>query len=72
MPSCRQCVGKDQGKFDKIPQLAFELGERKQGYVIILPVVIGCLGGGMKPAGKQIEKIIQPLCIQASAEGVFI
>ena len=36
-------------KIEKYQQLAFEILERRQGYkVMITPIVIGCLGGGME------------------------
>ena len=44
----------------KYQQLAFEVRERRQGYrVEILPIVIGCLGGGMKQVQEQVKKIMQ-------------
>ena len=41
-------------------QPAFEVRERRQGYrVEILPIVIECLGGGMKQVQEQVKKILQ-------------
>ena len=38
-------------KLEKYQQLAFEIRERRPGYkVIVIPIVIGCLGGGMRRA----------------------
>ena len=59
-PSERNITEKIVEKLRKYQQLAFELRERKPKYTIkIVPVVIGCLGGGMKDARKQIDKLIK-------------
>lgn len=49
------------GKVNKYPQLAFEVWERKHSYrvEILVPIVTGYLGGGMKQVQEQVEKIIQ-------------
>ena len=42
-------------KLQKYQQLAFKIRERRPGYnVMIIPIVIDCLGGGIKPVTKQI------------------
>ena len=50
---------KHMEKLEKYQQLAFEIRERRPGYkVIVIPIVIGCLGGGMRRATSQVGKII--------------
>ena len=45
-------------KQTKYRQLAFELRERRVGYNIVVgPLVIGALGGGVKETIQQIERI---------------
>ena len=47
-------------KIEKYQQLAFEIRERHLGYkVMIIPIVIGCLGGGIKRATNRIRRIIK-------------
>ena len=42
----------------KYQQLCFELRERREGYtVIMIPTVIGCLGGGIKELKANIKRI---------------
>ena len=46
-------------KLTKYRQLAFEMRERRPGYeIVVVPVVIGALGGGMKQAIMDIGKIL--------------
>ena len=46
-------------KLQKYQQLAFKFRERRPGYeVTVVPIVIGCLGGGMERAKRQIELIL--------------
>ena len=45
-------------KQTKYRQLAFELRERRVSYnIVVLPLVIGTLGGGVKETIQQIERI---------------
>ena len=49
---------KHREKLNKYQQLAFEIREKRPGYrVEIVPIVIGCLGGGMKQVESQVKKI---------------
>ena len=46
-------------KLTKYQQLAFKMREKRPEYrVEIVPIVIGCLGGGMKQVECQVKKII--------------
>ena len=50
---------KRKEKLEKYQQLAFEIRERRPGFrVEIVPVIIGCLGGGMTDLEKQVGKLI--------------
>ena len=45
-------------KLTKYRQLAFELQERRVGYkIIVVPVVIGALGGGIEGMIIEVKKI---------------
>ena len=49
---------KREEKMRKYQQLCFELRERRQGYTVtFVPVVIGCLGGGIKQLENDVRKI---------------
>ena len=51
-------VEKRNEKQTKYRQLAFELRERRVGYnIVVVPLVIGALGGGVKETKQQIERI---------------
>ena len=44
----------------KYLQLTFEIRERRAGVMIeIVPLVIGCLGGGIEKLEEQIKKLIK-------------
>ena len=46
-------------KLQKYQQLEFKIRERRPGYnVMIIPIVIGCLGGGMRQVTNQIGQVI--------------
>jgi len=46
-------------KREKYQQLAFEIRERRPGYrVVVIPVIIGCMGGGARKLREQVEKIL--------------
>ena len=48
-------------KLRKFQQLAFELRERREQYrVTVVPLVIGCLGGGIKQLTKDIKVLFKP------------
>ena len=49
---------KKNEKRTKYRQLSFELRERRVGYnIVVVPLVIGALGGGVKETIQQIERI---------------
>ena len=51
---------KHHEKLTKYQQLAFEMREKRPEYrVEIVPIVTGCLGGGMKQVECQVKKIIK-------------
>ena len=46
-------------KLTKYRQLAFEMRERHPGYmVMVIPVVIGALGGGIKKTISELSRLI--------------
>ena len=48
-------------KLRKYQQFAFELRERREQYrVTVVPLVIGCLGGGIKQLTKDIKVLFKP------------
>ena len=48
-------------KLRKYQQLAFELRERREQYrVMVVLLVIGCLGGGIKQLTKDIKVLFKP------------
>ena len=58
-PNEKNIEEKRREKLQKYQQLAFEVRERRPGYQVeIIPIVIGCLGGGMREAEKQVRKLI--------------
>ena len=47
-------------KLTKYRQLAFETRERRAGYdVIIVPLIIGALGGGLRQMAKDMKMIFE-------------
>ena len=51
-------IVKRDEKIRKYQQLCFELRERRKGYrVKVIPLVIGCLGGGMKKLKNDIREL---------------
>ena len=59
-PNEKNIGEKHREKLTKYQQLAFEIREKRPEYrVEILPIVIGCLGGGMKQVECQVKKIIK-------------
>ena len=50
---------KHREKLNKYQQLTFTTREKRPGYdVEIVPLIIGCLGGGMKRLEEQVAKIM--------------
>ena len=50
--------GKREEKIRKYQQLCYELRERRDGYKVkVIPVVIGCLGGGIKRLKDDIREL---------------
>ena len=47
-------------KLRKHQQLAFELREKSEYRVMVVPSVIGCLGGGIKQLTKGIKVLFKP------------
>ena len=46
-------------KLQKYQQLAFKTREKRRRYTVeVVPVIIGCLGGGVEDATKAVRKII--------------
>ena len=46
-------------RLTKYRQLAFEMRERRPGYgVIVIPIVVGALGGGLKKMISELSKLI--------------
>ena len=46
-------------KLTKYRQLAFETRERRQDYVVTLPLIIGALGGDMRQVAKDVGMIFE-------------
>ena len=58
-PSESNIEDKQREKRFKYQQLAFEIREKRTGYLVeIIPFVIGCLGGGMKKLEDEMAKLI--------------
>ena len=59
--ACPNEKNKDEKREEKIrkyQQLCFELRERRQGYTVkFVPVIIACLGGGIKQLENDVRKI---------------
>lgn len=57
-PQQQNIEAKRVEKMTKYRQLAFEMRERRPGYeIVIVPIAIGALGGGMKQAKVDVSKI---------------
>ena len=55
-PNEKNIGEKHREKLTKYQQLAFEMREKRPEYrVEIVPIVIGCLGGGMKQVECQVK-----------------
>ena len=59
-PNEKNIGEKHREKLNKYQQLVFEIREKRPEYrVEIVPIVTGCLGGGMKQVESQVKKIIK-------------
>ena len=57
-PQQQNIEAKRNEKLTKYRQLAFEMRERRPGYeIVIVPIAIGALGGGMRQARVDVSKI---------------
>ena len=57
-PQQAKIAAKRNEKVTKYRQLAFELRERRPGYnIMIVPIVIGALGGGIKEVLRDVERV---------------
>ena len=53
-------VKKREEKVKKYQQLCYEIRERRYGYKVkIIPLVIGCLGGGMKRLKDDVKELLK-------------
>ena len=52
---------KRMNKITKYRQLCFELRERREGFftVNVIPMIIGCLGGGIKELKESLKRIFE-------------
>jgi hypothetical protein len=58
-PSEKNVQEKMTEKRQKYQQLAFEIRERRPGYKVeIIPVIVGCMGGGAETMRTQVGKIL--------------
>ena len=59
-PQENNIEAKVKEKMDKYQQLAFETREKRAGYrVEVVPLIIGCLGGGIRRMCKNVQKVIE-------------
>ena len=59
-PQQRNIQAKRLDKLTKYRQLAYETRERRLGYeILVVPLIIGALGGGVKQIFSDIGKIIE-------------
>ena len=60
MSECIEQREKQEEKMRKYQQLCYEIRERRDGYKVkIIPVVIGCLGGGMKRLKDDVKELFK-------------
>ena len=58
-PSEKNVLEKNKRNRQKYQQLAFEVRERRSGYKVeVIPIVIGCMGGGVGVMREQARKIL--------------
>ena len=59
-PQQRNIDTKRLEKLTKYRQLAFEERKRRQGYeIVVVPLIIGALGGGMRQITKDMAKVFE-------------
>ena len=59
-PQENNIEAKVKEKLDKYQQLVFETRENRVGYrVEVVPLVLGCLGGGIEKLWKNVKKVIE-------------
>ena len=59
-PQERNIETKMNDKRTKYQQLAFEIRERHKEYkVIVVPIIIGCLGGGVDKTIREVRRIFE-------------
>ena len=57
-PSEKNVLEKNKKKRQKYQQLAFEVKERRPGCKVgVIPIAIGCMGGGVGVTREQVRKI---------------
>ena len=53
-------IAKRNEKIGKYSRLCFDLRERPEGYTVkVVPIIIGCLGGGLKELKESIREIFE-------------
>ena len=53
-------TAKPEEKIAKYNRLCFELREQREGYMVkLIPIIIGCLEGGMKELKENIRQIFE-------------
>ena len=58
-PNVKNVLEKNKEKRQKYQQLVFEVKERRPEYKVeVIPIVIGCMGGGVGVMREQIRKIL--------------
>ena len=58
-PSENNVLKNNKEKREKYQQLAFEVRERRPGYnVEVIPIVIECMGGGVRVMREQVKMIL--------------
>ena len=51
-------IAKRNEKIQKYQRQCFELRERQQGYIVkVIPVIIGCCGGGLRELKRDLQEI---------------
>ena len=59
-PQVNNIEAKVKEKLDKYQQLAFETRENRVGYKVeVIPLVVGCLDGGIGKSWKNVQKVIE-------------
>ena len=59
-PQERNIETKMNDKRTKYQQLAFEIRERRKEYkVVVVPIIIGCLGGGIDKTIREVRRIFE-------------